>query len=108
YFSNKDLFSAVLKANDTKELYSLFSISTHEYWQTHYQLDKLSPFKRKSLSRSFANLLIVNTIIPLRFAFEKSRGVTAHESLLEMLVAIPPENNVVISKFDAMGIKCQD
>ena len=108
YFQNTDLFSAILKANSTKQLYETFAVGVSEYWQTHYQLDRRSSFKRKNLSKSFIDLLIINTIIPVRFAFEKSRGATDYQHLFDILHSIAAEHNVIISKFDEIGLKCSD
>jgi hypothetical protein len=44
-----------------------------DYWQEHYQFDK-SPVKEKTLSKSFIDLIVINTLIPILFAFAKSQG----------------------------------
>ena len=63
----------------------LSKISTSDYWQNHYQFDKESPKKKKKLSKSFIDLIIINTIIPLQFAYAKSQGKEISEDLIQLL-----------------------
>lgn len=108
YFQNRDLFARIMAVDSVKGLYELFAISSSEYWDTHYQLDRVSPTKKKKLSKSFIDLLIINTIIPIRFAYAKSRGGDEHQKLFDLLHDISPETNVVIAKFREIGIQCDN
>ncbi|HEU0136966.1 MAG TPA: DUF2851 family protein [Flavobacterium sp.] len=74
YQKNANLLSDVITSPSIKALYSLFNVSVSEYWVTHYQFDRPSPKKNKPLSKQFIDLLIINTIVPIRFAYNKSRG----------------------------------
>ena len=73
--------------------------------KSHYQFDKESPKKKKILSKSFIDLIIINTIIPLQFAFEKSQGKEFSEDLIHLLNEVAPEKNAIMDKFSAFGIK---
>ena len=108
YYKNKNLFAAILSASSAKQIYEVFSISVNEYWKTHYQLDRISPVKKKCLSKSFIDLLIINTIVPLRFAYAKSRGDDIQRDSFEMLHKISAESNVIISKFRELGVEACD
>ncbi len=105
YYNQQNLFSRVVAISDVKQLYLLFDISVSEYWKTHYQFDKESPKKAKSLSKSFIDLLLINTIIPIQFAYAKSLGKEISEDLITSLSQINPENNSIIDKFNSFGIK---
>jgi hypothetical protein len=37
-------------------------------------IKKKSPVKKKMLSKSFIDLIVINTLIPILFAFAKSQG----------------------------------
>ena len=104
YHTHQNLFSKVIDAKNIEELYKIFNVSVSEYWQTHYNFDKISPKKAKLLSKSFIDLLIINTIIPFRFAYEKSLGKETAEENIEFLEKIAPEKNAIIDKFKAIGI----
>ena len=89
-------------------MYLIFNNSVSNYWETHYQFDKESPKKKKSFSKSFIDLLIVNTIIPFQFAYAKSQGKEASEMILELIKSISPEKNTIVDKFSIFGIKSQN
>jgi len=108
YHQQQNLFSKVLSAKKMSELYTLFNSSVSAYWQTHYQFDKESPRKKKQLSKSFIDLLVINTLVPIRFAFAKSQGKEISEEIMELLKSIAPEKNVIIEKFSNFGIKANN
>ncbi len=104
YHHQRNLFSLIITTNKLDEFYKLFGISISDYWQTHYQFDKESPKKKKQFSKSFVDLLIINTIIPIQFSYAKSQGKEASETILALLKEIAPEKNVIIQKFKNFGI----
>ena len=103
-----NLFSAVIEAKSVNEIYTVFNIGVSNYWKTHFQFDNISPEKDKKLSKSFIDLLIINTIIPLKFAFAKSKSLEISQDLIEILNKVKPENNGIINKFKSFGIHAQD
>jgi hypothetical protein len=78
-----------------------------DYWLNHYQFDKESPKKKKPLSKSFIDLIVMNTIIPLQFAYAKSQGKEISEDLISLLNEVAPEKNAIIDKFSFFGIKAK-
>ena len=108
YASEKQLFSKVIATGELSVLYSIFNVSVSEYWSSHYQFDRTSPQKQKSVSKSFSDLLIMNTIIPVRFAYAKSQGLDVSEILVSLISQIKPETNNIISKFAACRLVAQN
>ena len=104
YFNSEQLFSKIIAATCLQELYDIFKVSVSEYWKTHYQFDRESPKKNKSLSRSFIDLIIINTIVPVKFAYAKSQGKDISEILIALMRQIPAEQNAVIQKFSTFGV----
>lgn len=104
YHQQTNLFSQIVTAKKLSDFYKLFAISISDYWQTHYQFDKESPKKKKQFSKSFINLLIINTIIPIQFAYAKSQGKEVSETIVALLKEIAPEKNVIIQKFENFGV----
>jgi hypothetical protein len=104
YHKQHHLFSELIEAKRLEQFYSLFTVSVSVYWQTHYQFDKESPKKKKQFSKSFIDLLLINTILPIQFAYAKSQGKEISEDLLELLRTISPEKNGIIEKFSHFGI----
>ena len=70
YVSNKALFSKFIQNQNQFDTAWLYEVEVSEYWKTHYVFGKSSASKSKNLSKSFQELLIINTIIPLKFAYE--------------------------------------
>jgi hypothetical protein len=108
YHSQQNLFSIISASNSVKSIYKTFDVSVSNYWQNHYQFDKESPKKKKNLSKSFVDLIIINTIIPLQFAYAKSQGKEISEDLIQLINEVAPEKNAIMDKFSSFGIKSKN
>lgn len=108
YHLHRNLFSKIIEANSIEEIYKIFNLSVSDYWKTHYNFDKASSKKEKSLSKSFIDLVIINTIIPVRFAYARAQGKEISETLTDLLSNIPSEKNSIIEKFTTFGIKSKN
>ncbi len=108
YHSQQNLFSIISTSKSLKKIYESFDVSTSDYWQNHYQFDKESPKKKKNFTKSFVDLLIINTIIPLQFAYAKSQGKEISEDLIQLINEVAPEKNAVMDKFSSFGIKSKN
>jgi hypothetical protein len=107
YNSQQNLFSKISTLNSLKDIYEVFQVFASDYWLNHYQFDKESPKKKKPLSKSFIDLIVMNTIIPLQFAYAKSQGKEISEDLISLLNEVAPEKNAIIDKFSFFGIKAK-
>lgn len=108
YFHRKNLFSLVMNSNSVNELYKVFNVGVSHYWQTHYSFDKESSKKIKKLSKSFIDLLVINAIIPLRFAYARSQQKEITQELIDLAITITSEQNVIIEKFEVFGIRSKN
>ena len=108
FHKQQNLFSKISNLNAIEDIYEIFRVSVTPYWETHYQFDKESPKKKKLLSKSFMDLLILNTVIPLQFAYAKSQGKEASEDLITVLNDVDAEKNSIIDKFNSFGIKAKN
>lgn len=98
---NQNLFSKVISLSKISDFYGLFEVEVSKYWRNHYQFDNFSPGKIKKLTKSFIDLLIINTIIPIKFTYAKSIDIDIAEDLISLLNEIGAEKNVIIDKFVA-------
>jgi len=105
YHSQQNLFSKISTSTSVKNVYEIFEITASNYWQSHYQFDKESPKKKKQLSKSFIDLILINTILPLQFAYAKSQGKEISEDLIQLLNEVASEKNAIMDKFSSFGIK---
>jgi hypothetical protein len=106
--SQQSLFSKISTSTSVKSIYETFEVSASNYWQNHYQFDKESPKKKKQLSKAFIDLIVINTIIPLQFAYAKSQGKEISEDLIQLLNDVSPEKNAIMDKFSSFGIKSKN
>ncbi len=104
YATHQNLFSKIIQTKSMKQVYEIFKINASDYWQNHYQFDKISPKKQKKLSTTFIDLLVINTIIPFQFAYAKSQNKSTTESNIALLQGISAEKNAIIDKFSFFGI----
>lgn len=104
YSKERNLFSKIISFNVISELYDLFKVEVSNYWETHYNFDKTSVLKKKKMSHSFIDLILINTIIPVRFAYEQSLQKESSQEIIDLIESIQPEKNIVIDKFSAIGV----
>lgn len=104
YHKHQNLFSKVLNIEQLEVFYKLFEVKLPSFWKNHYTFAKESNNNSKRLTRSFIDLIIINTIIPLKFLYFKNRGTFRDESFLNLMKEIIPEKNSIISKFIEKGI----
>lgn len=105
YNIKESLFSKVIEVKRKEELYQIFEVNASAYWNDHYVFNKVSSKRIKKLSKSFIDLLIINTIIPIKYMYAKSLGKEIFEDLLVLYRSIKPEQNMVVNKFEAVKIK---
>lgn len=105
YALHQQLFAKLLSISKKEDFYNLLSIAVHDFWKTHYTFDSTSKKSAKKLSKSFIDLLLINTIIPLQFVYLQNRGEAFEESILQLIQQISSEKNSIISKFSDFKIK---
>jgi len=104
YNRHQNLFSKIITLKSVKEVYELLNVSASLYWSNQYQFDKESPKKAKALSKSFIDLIVLNTIIPIQFAYSERMGESVFEDLIVFMKEVTPEKNSIIDKFNSFGV----
>lgn len=104
YHKYQNLFSKIIEIDAIDEFYKLFNVSTFSFWDTHYTFDISSKKRIKKLSKSFIDLLLINTIIPLKFVHFESIGKNDFNKLFLISEQIKPESNTVISNFKELNV----
>ena len=105
YYNYQSLFSKLIEIEDINDFYKLLSVSTSPFWQSHYTFETESKKRIKKLTNPFIDLLLINTIIPLKFMFLKSLGKSDFGALLKIIEQIEPEKNTIISKFNDLKVE---
>ncbi|WP_428742075.1 DUF2851 family protein [Tenacibaculum sp.] len=108
YCRHQHLFSQILEVSSLQNFYMLFSVEVNDFWKTHYTFETTSKKSSKKLTKSFIDLLVVNTIIPLKFVYEQERGEVNEEKLLQLMQQLKPEKNSIINKFSELKIEAKN
>jgi hypothetical protein len=99
------LFSQILEITEDEKLHSLFVSNLSEYWITHYHFEKASVKKNKYLGLQAKQILLINVVVPLFFAYGKKKNSAQHiERAIQLLESLKPENNFIVTMFSRSGI----
>ena len=104
YFNTQNVFSKLIHITKIEDAYTLLTNEVSSFWQIHYTFEKSSKRSPKKLTKSFIDLLLIKTIIPLKFVFEKNKGEIDEERILKLIQQIKPEKNTIISKFSDLKV----
>lgn len=97
------LCETMLQVNSQEEAREFFKIELSDFWKTHYTFQKESKKSSKKLSRSFVDLMIINTIIPLKFAYYQHFGQLDFEKhIFPLISAIKPERNSIVTTYEKL------
>lgn len=105
YCSRKTELSLLLDINTRDELHALYSTHVPEYWESHYTFGSESPRINKSLTSQSLDLLLINTAVPMLFAYGTAHNDTKYtEKAFSLLAPVKAENNYIIRQWAQCGI----
>lgn len=102
YHGHQNLFSKVMEAERMEDFYKLFSVTVSEFWKNHFTFQKTSKTSEKKLTKSFIDLLVINTILPLKFSYSKHKGETNSEAIVAIASSIGSEKNSIVEAFNML------
>ena len=102
YQKRTHLFSQIIEAETLEALYAIFNVKASLFWETHYTFNKVSKPVKKKLSKAFIDLLLINTIIPIKYSYAKQQGKTINNVLIHLIEQIASEKNSIINKFNSL------
>jgi hypothetical protein len=72
-----------MEAKEPGDLAWIRTVGVSDFWKTHYTFnERESASGPKRLSQSFFELLMINTLIPLRFAYANKNNWAATDELI--------------------------
>jgi len=104
YGTHQNFFNKLINTKSIEELYSLFDVSASSYWKDHFTFGKPSKKSTKKLTKSFIDLLIINSILPLKFCYAQHHGKDENEEIVDIIKSIKTENNSILSNFKDQGV----
>ena len=109
YSHENKLFSKINQFKNINEILFFFqNVQLNKYWETHFVLGKESKKSSKLLSKEKIINLIINTIIPLRFAYETSLDRLNVDFYIDMLEELNSEENHIITMFKEVGFEVEN
>lgn len=99
YSKQSSLFSKVIDCHTKEDFYKLFKIETSLFWETHYTFSKVSKPSKKKLTKAFIDLVIINTIIPIKFSYAKANGKQIETVVFDLIKSLKLESNRITSAF---------
>ncbi|WP_242085405.1 DUF2851 family protein [Aestuariivivens sediminis] len=100
YHKHQNLFSKIMDAQTLEAYYELFKVSTTSFWENHYTFFKESKASVKFVSKAFIHLLLINTILPLKFCYAKHKGEPVEHEVLYIISNIESETNGIVNAFN--------
>lgn len=100
YYEHKTLFSNVIEAENLEDFYKLFKVSAASFWNSHYTFQKTSKMSSKKLTKSFIDLLLINTVLPIKFCYAKEKGQEVDSIILKIASDIASEKNSIVDAFN--------
>jgi hypothetical protein len=100
------LFSIIKETILLEDVKKLLSVTANDYWHYHYVFDELSDYREKNIGQQMIHSLLINTIVPIIFAYGHQRGETKYKDRAMLwLGQIAEENNSITNGFKILGIE---
>ena len=103
YHKEQALFSKVIAINDLSTYYELLRVETSPFWESHYTFSKASKLSKKQTTKAFIDLLIINTIVPLKFYYTQQTATDYNQDLFTIIKEVASEKNALVEGFDKLN-----
>ena len=105
YYQQKAGLSQLVECETIEQLRSILGSQVTPYWETHYTFGSTSDRNEKHISSGSINLLMINTAIPMLFAYgrHKKKEVLCDRAF-DFLEQLKPENNHIIRMWQEVGL----
>ena len=100
------LFMQLIECSSIKEVRQLLEVSANDYWHYHYSFNTVGAFKEKHLGTGMINSILINTVIPVLFAYGLLHDEHSYKDrALQWLEEIASEKNSITRGFERIGLK---
>lgn len=97
------------QVNSVDEARKLFDLELRGYWARRFNFGGESAVSMKALSDASTDLLIINVVVPLMYAYGLQYGRDDRcERAAELWQQLKPEQNTYTRLFAAIGMQCRD
>ena len=104
----ENLFEKLMQVQKPEDAYQFFEIEAGLYWDKHYNFDKTTKSKKKRIGKNFIDIILINVIVPLKFAYQKYKGDYNESEIINLIESIKPEKNKIVNIFTKIDLKAQN
>ena len=99
------LFSKIKEATSFSDIISMLNVTANDYWHYHYRLGESTDYKPKILGKQMAENIMINTIIPVLFAYGVYiKDQHYKDKAIDWLVQLAPEANNITKQWKTLGV----
>jgi hypothetical protein len=103
------LFVNIKEARSLEAVTGWLNVTANDYWHYHYRLDEPAAFKKKNIGASMIDNILINTIIPMLFAYGHYHNEQPFkDKALQWLEMIAAEKNSITANWQQLGIAVED
>lgn len=96
-------FALIKEVTDCKKICDQLMVTANDYWHYHYVFEEATGFQPKQLGKQMAVSILVNTVIPILFAYGLYTGEeTYKERAIQWLYQLPPEQNKLTRQWESV------
>lgn len=110
YHGHQNLFSKIIAAQNVEEIYHIFErVKASEYWNTRFNFGKISTVEgEKVLTKDFVDLILINAVLPLKYAYHKNSEENIADEILTFYRSISAEKNTVIEGWNHLNLNAEN
>jgi len=109
YYQRKTGLSQLVECTNVAQVSELLRTSVTPYWETHYMFGSESGKNEKRLSPFSINLLIINTAVPMLFAYGRHQmRDELCDRAFDLLDQLKAENNQIIRMWEQCGLEVEN
>jgi hypothetical protein len=99
------LFSKVRDTASVADVKQLLEVTANDYWHYHYHFDEPGKYKMKTVGKDMTESILINTIIPVLYAFgtyQKQPAITS--KAVDWMRQLAAEKNTLLSGWKKLGL----
>jgi Protein of unknown function (DUF2851) len=103
-------FDTLYAEDDLARLLPRLEVTAGDHWSRHYVFDRSTPeISPKRIGPQAARGLLINTIVPYRFAMGQIHGKPQEKTMaLSLMEQMPAESNAVLKGWASIGLSARD
>lgn len=105
YCQRKTSLSLLVETGQLDDIKDMLSTQVTPYWETHYAFGCESAKSKKHLSASSINLLLINTVVPMLFAYGRHKqDDKLCDRAFDILEQLRAEDNTIVRTWSEIGL----